>query len=393
MYIEQERHEDFCNVKSSGNGELIFSSKDNQPLSEYPNELLTRALPLKAPFVVHLELTRRCGLNCKHCYISAGKARKDELTTMEWKVILSQLKELEVLGVYFTGGDPLLHKGCLELLAYAKELGLSCNLLTNGIELENNIDIKSIPKEIFLVLSFDGTKGTSALRHISGERIMRVVNTLRKNNRAFAIQGVVFNNNVSEMIQTMKWSQQNGIDFCTNSIYPIGRAKKNKNLLLGKKHFSALLKLEKASKEYQEQVVLSRPSYPFANPDIYQSIAKLVKATKRPEPGLFVAYISSDGFLYADNYYAGENCGSIFNLRHSTFSDAWNQAFDAERRIRMVDFTGCVDCPLAKASGYCDLQNMAMSQQLHGSSSHYFFSTKTSLCQSGYISIQRPEPL
>lgn len=66
------------------------------------------------------------------CYISAGKPRENELSTEEWKMILDQLKELEVLSVYFNRGDPLLHEGCIELLSYAQKIGLSCNLLTRG---------------------------------------------------------------------------------------------------------------------------------------------------------------------------------------------------------------------------------------------------------------------
>lgn len=387
MYIKQVRKEDFCIIESGSNGKLIFFDENHQPLPSYPTELLTRNCPLKAPFVVHLELTRRCGLNCKHCYISAGKPRKNELKTNEWKIILDQLRELEVLAVYFTGGDPLLHEGCLELLAYAKNLGLSCNLLTNGLELEKNITLKNIPKEVFLVMSYDGIKGTSILRRIPGERILDIVKILRKNDRAFAVQGVVFKDNLSEMIETMEWSLKNGIDFCTNGLYPIGRAERYKDLLLKEDQFSEILALEEISNRYQENIVFSRPSYPFANPDIYQSIENIVRATKRPEPGLFVSYINSNGLLFADNYYAGENWGSEYNLRQSKFSDIWSMAFSRERKVRLTDNSGCNNCTLKENQGFCDLQNMAMSQKLHGTSSHYLFNIDRSMCKSGFMSI------
>lgn len=340
-------------------------------LPEYPSSILTTlGCPLKSPLVVHLELTRHCGLRCKHCYISAGKPRKSELSTTEWKNILDQLRDLEVLSVYFTGGDPLLRKDCLEIVTYAKKIGMSCNLLTNGLELEKNISVDDIPKDVFLVLSFDGENGTSILRHVSGNRILNIIDMLMSRKRAFAIQGLIFRDNVKEMIHVAKWCTRSGIDFSLNDILPIGRAKKNKQLLLSESQLPELMDLEKAMKLHEAIRSISLPEYPVSNPDIYQSISALVRATGRPEPGVFVAYVSSDGFLYADNYYAAENWKSKYNLRYIRFSDAWLQAFEEERKLRIDTFAGCIDCSLLKSGGHCDLQNMAMSSHLYKANNH-----------------------
>ena len=370
MYIELERHEKYCNIRSTSDGKLIFLDKKNQPLLNYPVELTTKACPLKSPLVVHLELTRRCGLRCKHCYISAGKPRKNELSTIEWKNILDQLKDLEVLSVYFTGGDPLLRKDCLEIVTYARNIGMSCNLLTNGLELEKNINVDEIPDDVFLVLSFDGEKGTSILRHIQGKRILSVISNLKSKGRAFAIQGLIFKDNIDEMLQATKWCAESGIDFSLNDILPIGRAKKNLSLLLSEDQIPKLLELEQSKRIQEELRSIPMPVYPVSNPDIYQSISELVVATGRPEPGLFVAYVSSDGFLYADNYYAAENWRSKYNLRYTRFSDAWTQAFEDERKLRIDTFSGCIKCSLLKSGGHCDLQNMAMSNHLYKTTNH-----------------------
>lgn len=370
MYIEIERHESYCNIRSTGSGNLVFLNKKNQPLSNYPAELTTMECPLKSPLVVQLELTRRCKLNCKHCYISAGKPRRNELLARDWKSILNQLKELEVLSVYFTGGDPLLSKDCVEIFTYAQGIGLSCNLLTNGLELEKNLNVDDIPKEIFLVLSFDGAKGTSILRHIPGKRILNIINILREKGRAFAIQGLLFKDNTREMLHALEWCAKAGIDFSLNNILPIGRAKKNRHLLLSENQFSELTEIEKAKKLYSKCQDAQMPVYSVANPNIYQSISDIVMSTRRPEPGIFVAYVSSDGFLYADNYYAAENWESKYNLRYTRFSDAWTRAFKDERRLSINTLTKCAKCFLLEIGGHCDFQNMAMRSQTYKTSGH-----------------------
>ncbi len=253
----------------------------------------------------------------------------------------------------------------MKIVTYAREIGLSCNLLTNGLELEKNIDVGSIPKDVFLVLSFDGENGTSILRHISGKRILNIINMLKYKERAFAIQGLIFRDNIEEMIQVVKWCAENGIDFSLNDILPIGRVKKNKQLLLSEDQLPELLKLEKEKRLYEASRPISFLKYPVSNPDIYQSITELVRATGRPEPGVFVAYVSSDGFLYADNYYAAEGWKSTYDLRHTRFSDAWAAAFENERKLRISTFTGCMQCSVIKTGGHCDLQNMAMSSHIY----------------------------
>jgi len=367
MYIEKYRRESFCDMKTTKNGELLFLNKAGVPLTQYPRELIERQCPLKSPLVVHLELTKKCGLLCKHCYISAGNPRENELSNEEWENILDQLKELEVLSVYFTGGDPLLHKDCVEIVSYAHKIGLSCNLLTNGLEFEKSVKLDDIPKEVFIVLSYDGINGTSVLRNISGNRILKVIELLRERKKAFAIQSVIFRDNISEVMEIVLWCMENGIDLALNDIYPIGRMKENTDLLIRTDQIQQILKLESMMKIYDKQVLIPNLSYPVANPNIYGSIKDLVQSTKRPEPGLFVTYISSDGFLYADNYYAAEGWVSDYNLRTTKFSDAWSGAFCEERKMRIDEFEGCKDCTILKLGGFCDLQNMAMSKNLYGS--------------------------
>lgn len=82
-----------------------------------------------------IELTERCDNACQHCYINLpadDAAQQAELSTAEWKRILSEAAGLGVLSVRFTGGEPLLRADFSELYEYARRLGLRVTLFTNA---------------------------------------------------------------------------------------------------------------------------------------------------------------------------------------------------------------------------------------------------------------------
>ncbi|MEZ4220016.1 MAG: radical SAM protein [Polyangiaceae bacterium] len=79
-----------------------------------------------APRRVYWELTRACGLACRHCRAEAQKTRApDELGTEEAFAVLRSLQSAKPTPVVvLTGGDPLERPDFLEILKYAKGLGL-----------------------------------------------------------------------------------------------------------------------------------------------------------------------------------------------------------------------------------------------------------------------------
>lgn len=83
-----------------------------------------------------LHITRRCQLKCIHCYMNAGMQYKeeDELTTFEWKNIITDLANNGCTSIVFTGGEPLLRKDCIELLKHARGSKINTiGVMTNGL--------------------------------------------------------------------------------------------------------------------------------------------------------------------------------------------------------------------------------------------------------------------
>src|ERR1700753_3376627 len=86
------------------------------------------------PLAVLAELTHRCPLQCPYCSNPVELDRSGtELTTAEWKKVLSELAEIGVLQIHFSGGEPTARKDLVELVQHASDVGLYSNLITSAV--------------------------------------------------------------------------------------------------------------------------------------------------------------------------------------------------------------------------------------------------------------------
>lgn len=106
--------------------------------------------------VMQLYLTNSCNMRCPHCYMNAGQAEENELSTQEILDILKAYRENEGVDVKLTGGEIALRKDLLEITKYGTEIGLHMELLTNGT-LWTKEEIRQISPYITVVqISVDG---------------------------------------------------------------------------------------------------------------------------------------------------------------------------------------------------------------------------------------------
>jgi len=82
--------------------------------------------------VVMWNLTQRCNLACKHCYMDASHEAGDEMLLEEGMHLVDDLAELKVPILIFTGGEPLLSRNFYALAFHAREAGLRTVISTNG---------------------------------------------------------------------------------------------------------------------------------------------------------------------------------------------------------------------------------------------------------------------
>ncbi|HWE92088.1 MAG TPA: pyrroloquinoline quinone biosynthesis protein PqqE [Pseudonocardiaceae bacterium] len=85
------------------------------------------------PLGLLAELSYRCPLRCAYC--SNPVALHDyaeELSTDQWRRVLSEARQLGVLQLHLSGGEPLLRRDLVDIVAHAHDLGMYSNLITGG---------------------------------------------------------------------------------------------------------------------------------------------------------------------------------------------------------------------------------------------------------------------
>ena len=87
---------------------------------------------LDAPICLTWELTYACNLQCVHCLSSSGRRDPRELTTAEAKVVLDELRDLQVFYINIGGGEPMIRRDFFELVEYAIDNGIGVKFSTNG---------------------------------------------------------------------------------------------------------------------------------------------------------------------------------------------------------------------------------------------------------------------
>lgn len=121
-------------VKGIGNFHSVFESVDN----DYKKIVESQGIPLTAS----IELTYACNEACIHCYnpnsprdggTGVQKPRPTgEMAAEEYYPLLDDMKKLGVTKIIFTGGDPFMKKGLMNILKYAHKLKFAFSVYTNG---------------------------------------------------------------------------------------------------------------------------------------------------------------------------------------------------------------------------------------------------------------------
>ncbi|HET9904954.1 MAG TPA: radical SAM protein [Xanthobacteraceae bacterium] len=89
------------------------------------------------PLQCSLYVTDRCNLDCAYCTEYDNSQKHPPLSVLKER--LKHIRSLGTLRVALVGGEPLLHPDIVEIVRYARTLGFSTSLTTNGFPLTREL--------------------------------------------------------------------------------------------------------------------------------------------------------------------------------------------------------------------------------------------------------------
>lgn len=110
--------------------------------------------------VVIWNICMHCNMHCPHCYAAAvAKPSPTDLVHEEGIDLIDQLADAGVRVVIFSGGEPLLRPDLFELLAHAKQRGISPQLSTNGVLIDGAVAKRLAEAGVgYVGISIDGVE-------------------------------------------------------------------------------------------------------------------------------------------------------------------------------------------------------------------------------------------
>ncbi|MDY6990296.1 MAG: radical SAM protein [Thermodesulfobacteriota bacterium] len=193
---------------------------------------ILRPSPVPSLRYLELQLTRRCNLKCKHCYL--GTPRELDLSLSEVVATLKEFEKMQGLRVLFSGGEPLLYPELRNLNKRLPQFALRKVLLTNGTRItEENQDLWSHFDEI--QVSLDGLKeGHEALRGPGTfARAVRGMEIATKKGVPISIATMVHRHNLKEFDGLARWiERQQVVEWNIDVPCEAGRLSENSDFLV-----------------------------------------------------------------------------------------------------------------------------------------------------------------
>jgi radical SAM protein with 4Fe4S-binding SPASM domain len=199
---------------------------DQLTYGAFSADLHQRQAGQRTPMQVSIEVTRRCPLECQHCYnnlpMGDQDARSREMTTEEHFRVLDELVEMGCFWLLYTGGEIFARKDFLEIYTYAKKKGFLITLFTNGTLITEKIAdyLVEWPPFAIEITLYGRTKETyEALTAIPGsyDRCLRGIKLLKERRLPLKLKTMATSINKHEVGAMRRFAEEElGMEFKTD---------------------------------------------------------------------------------------------------------------------------------------------------------------------------------
>jgi radical SAM protein with 4Fe4S-binding SPASM domain len=308
-------------------------------IKQYPLSVL--------PTNIIWELTDYCNLKCRHCYRTSDGKKTRFMNREDLLFSLRKLKELGVLSVHLTGGEPTSHPFFIEIFKSCVNVFSKVIVLTNGLLI--NIEIINLfaqnKKKLITHIDLDGS---TALTHdkLRGKNgaFKKTVYILNKMNDAgvdFKISMNVYPDNLHQIEDTANLGKKLGASgFACSPVQNIGRGE-NMNVLNEKQNGIFLKQLNRLYDQQPDYIICS----PFTIEEIRNRVncgAGSMSITVSPSGDIRPCVLGNENFGKMGNMFT-EDPDDIF--KREIFKKYYNLLAPTNKTCADCIFTNlCFGC-------------------------------------------------
>lgn len=321
--------------------------------THFSNLLYQRIVEQRIPVTATLEVSRRCPLNCSHCYNNLAmddqEARAGELTFAETCRILDEMADEGVLWLLLTGGEIFACADFLDIYDHAKRRGFLITLFTNGTMITERIaDHLAAHRPFNIEITLYGaTRETyEKLTRVPGsfDLCMRGIRLLMERNLPLKLKTIAVTVNKHEVYEMQRFATEDlGLPFKFDSmINP--RIDCSASPLDVRLTPAELVELDLQDplriaewKQFADSF-LGPVKPPEKHSEIYHCGGGINSFAVDPQGKISICVLS-----HFDTY----------DLRKGTLRDGWSQFLHLVRTKKATRPTKCTECDLKAICGMC----------------------------------------
>jgi radical SAM protein with 4Fe4S-binding SPASM domain len=301
---------------------------------------------------LHIEITSKCNERCVHCYIPHDNNANHIEPDLFYNV-LEQCKNMKLLHLTISGGEPMLHKNFIDFLRKCKEYNFSVNVLSN-LTLLNNQIIQEMKTNHLLgvqvsLYSMDSNIH-DAITQIKGsfEKTKNAILKMKENDIPLQIRCPIMKQNKNCYNDVLNWAKAHNIHAGSDYVIIARYNHSTQNL-------SNRLSINDIKEVINDRIV-NEPKY-------LELMEKEAENKKNITPDDIVCSVCYSSICLSENgnVYpcAGWQDYVVGNVNETPLKDIWNNSINVQylRGLRKRDFPKCIQCPEKEFCTMCMVRN------------------------------------
>ncbi len=321
-----------------------YIQRANKSTQEYLEEHFKNNPKLMS---LQIELTNRCNERCVHCYIPHDKKISDIEPALFYEV-LDQCRDMGVLSLTLSGGEPMLHPNFCDFLRKAKEYDFSINVLSNLTLLNDEIitemkenRLSSVQVSLYSLNPdiHDSITKQEGSFYKTRDNILRLI----ENDIPLQISCPTMKQNRNCLADVMRWAHEHKCRATTDYIMMARYDHTTDNL-------DNRLSLDEVGKIICEVIALNESYQKAILSDNFDARESRDRSNDLV-CGVCVTSICmvANGNIYPCSGWQNYICG---NIKETPLKEIWNKSPQIQylRSLRKRDFPKCKDC---EDKGFC----------------------------------------